>query len=253
MDIFLQRYLAGDWQECRDVVADEEPLQITLDGFPLAVVMRTPGDDLDLVHGFLISEGILSSLAEVSRVDLEQKKNHALVFLKDDVEINLQQHQRNLYSASSCGICGKASIDAICQGFLPFSHVPSISPEVILRSPDVLRQHQSAFSDCGGIHAAGIFTAAGDCLVVREDVGRHNAVDKVIGWAWQQEIDLGDCFLQVSGRVSFEVMQKAMLARISTVAAISAPSSLAVDFLQQSGMQLFGFVRKGRFNRYLAK
>jgi len=246
----VQRYEAGEWTNLADEVADEEPLQITLDGCPIAVLMRTRGADEVLIYGFLITEGILESLDQVSRIDLEHKKNNALVFLKDDVEVDYARLQRNLYSASSCGICGKASIEAIFQMVPKVGEVIKLSPEVILSSPDKLCESQNLFDQTGGIHAAGLFTATGEILVVREDVGRHNAVDKVIGWALQQQVEFKDVFLQVSGRVSFEIMQKALMANITTVSAISAPSSLAIDFAQDTGMQLFGFVRKGKFNRY---
>lgn len=250
MDVSLQRFEDKNWRSEQDIVADEEPLQITIDGHPIAVVMRTPGDDEDLVKGFLKTEGILGNIEDISRVDLEQKKNHALVFLSDEAEIDYQSFQRNLYSASSCGICGKASIESICQRVEKFTDRLEISPRVILSAPDQLRAAQEAFQQTGGIHAAGLFVSSGELLTVREDVGRHNAVDKVVGWAWSEGLDMSDCFIQVSGRVSFEVMQKAMLAGVSTVSAISAPSSLAVDFANEAGMQLYGFVRKGRFNKY---
>lgn len=250
MEYLIDRFSEGEWTSLDDSVSDEEPLQITVDGFPIAVVMRTRGHDRDLVHGFLITEGILSTVDQISRIDLEQKKNHALVFLKEDVEVDLAKLQRNLYSASSCGICGKASIEAICVSTTGFEKKIEIAPEVLLAAPDTLRNSQTMFDQTGGIHAAGVFTLSGELLVLREDVGRHNAVDKVIGWACAQQIQLDQCFLQVSGRVSFEVIQKALLARIPAVSAISAPSSLAVEFAQQMNMRLYGFVRGQRFNRY---
>lgn len=250
MSYEVQRYAAGEWTTLPDEVADEEPLQITLDGCPIAVLMRTRGADAELVAGFLITEGILESLEQVSRVDLEQKKNHALVFLKDDVVVDFARLQRNLYSASSCGICGKASIEAICQLVPSLDKVIQLAPEVIIAAPDRLRQAQGLFDQTGGIHAAGLFTVSGALLVAKEDVGRHNAVDKVIGWGLEHGVNMEEVFLQVSGRVSFEIMQKALMVKISTVSAISAPSSLAIDFAKDTGMQLFGFVRKGRFNRY---
>lgn len=240
-----------DGVECmRDSVAEEEPLQITVDGFPVAVVMRTPGADHDLVSGFLVTEGFVTTLAEISRIDLEQKDNHALVFLAEGVTFDRAKLSRNLFSASSCGICGKASIDSIRR------HYPSVPPgflllgSTLLTFPDRLREAQQAFAKTGGIHAAGLFDEAGELLVLREDVGRHNAIDKVMGWALAHGIDLREAVLQVSGRVSFEVMQKALAVGIPVVSAISAPSSLAVDFARESGQTLVGFLRPPSFNVY---
>jgi len=250
MDWKIQKVRDGRREHLTDVVADEEPLQITVDGFPVAVVMRTPGHDLDLVAGFLRSERVLEQWGDVVRVDLEKLENHALVFLKGDLVLDKQRLQRNVYSASSCGICGKASIESITcdveQRLTPID----VGDEVLLGAPDKLRDAQEMFAQSGGIHAAGLFTILGDLLVVREDVGRHNAIDKCIGWAWREGFDLSEVFLQVSGRVSFEVVQKAYVAGIPMVVAISAPTSLAVEFAQQAGMQLFGFVRGGGFNKY---
>lgn len=240
----------GQWKEKQDSIADEEPFQITLDGVPIAVLMRTPNSDLDLVKGFLITEAIISDLSMISRVDLESKKNHALVFLKDDVEVDLAKLKRNIYSASSCGICGKASIESITLHAKPIVKKIDFSPEVILKAPLLLRKKQALFASTGGIHAAAIFTSTGEMLCLREDVGRHNAVDKVIGYALSQGIDTTQCFLQVSGRVSFEVIQKALIAKIPAISAISAPSSLAIEFAVASNIALYGFVRNETFNKY---
>jgi len=232
-----------------DRVAGEEPLQITVDGTPVAVVMRTPGDDEDLVRGFLLTEGLVDSLDDVRHIDLEAKQNHALVFLADDVLLDHESLSRNLYSASSCGICGKASIEAIQQHAPPIESDFSISVATVLALPDALRAEQAVFENTGGLHAAALFSGDGQLLVLREDIGRHNAVDKVIGWA-AGKADLTETVLQVSGRVSFEVMQKALVARIPVVSAISAPSSLAVDFARDSGQTLIGFLRPPKFNIY---
>jgi len=250
MHFHIKRYEKETWSELEDCVADEEPLQITLDGSPIAVVMRTPGHDIDLVRGFLLTEGILTSLEGISRIDLEQKKNHALVFLKDELEVDLSKLKRNLYSASSCGICGKASIEAVVQNTKPITSSVTLSEEVILAAPEKLRGKQAMFDSTGGIHAAALFSIDGELLEVREDVGRHNAVDKVIGDAAQRGMNMSETFLQVSGRVSFEVIQKALMVGIPAVSAISAPSSLAIEFARETNMQLFGFVRGGKFNKY---
>jgi FdhD protein len=246
----VQRHSLHGVSEAADQVADEEPLQITVDGFPVAVVMRTPGQDLDLVHGFLLTEGFLTTLSHVSRVDLDHKENHALVFLAEGVEFDRARLSRNLFSASSCGICGKASIDSIRQQHEAIPAGFRISKEILLTFPDQLRAAQAAFEQTGGIHAAALFNAEGQLLVLREDVGRHNAIDKVIGWAGVREEDCSELVLQVSGRVSFEVMQKALAAAIPVVSAISAPSSLAVEFAQDSNQTLVGFLRPPNFNIY---
>ncbi|MGB6220340.1 formate dehydrogenase accessory sulfurtransferase FdhD [Haloferula sp.] len=231
-------------------VVVEEPLQITLDGHPISVVMRTPGHDEDLVRGFLITEGILPSLNAIRRIDLESKANHALVFLSDDIKVDLGQLTRHVFSASSCGICGKASIDAIISGFPPLEDPPRFPKEALLAAPDILRTAQATFDTTGGLHAAALFDTTGKMLAVREDIGRHNAVDKLIGHALSNNIDPATAFLLVSGRVSFEIMQKSLAARIPLVAAISAPSSLAIDFATKAKQTLVAFLRPPKFNVY---
>lgn len=233
-----------------DQVAVEEPLQITIDGTPVAVVMRTPGSDANLVRGFLLTEGLVASLDDVIRVDLDRQSNHAYVFLADDVVLDQARLSRNLFSASSCGICGKASIKSIHQHAPPVDAGVEVSAQTILSLPRSLREAQEGFISTGGLHAAALVSERGEILVLREDVGRHNAIDKVIGWAAEKKTDLSRTWLQVSGRVSFEVMQKALVARISMVSAISAPSSLAVDFARESGQTLVGFLRPPTFNVY---
>ncbi len=239
----------------QDLVAIEEPLQITVDGTPIAVVMRTPGDDADLVMGFLLTEGIVDSRGAVMRIDLEWKQNHALVFLADDVYVDLARLQRNLYSASSCGICGKASIDEV------FLHIKNqdadfvrgkffISRKNLTEAPDKLKRAQEVFELTGGLHAAGLFNQDGELLCIREDVGRHNAIDKVIGKALADGLDLTNVMLQLSGRVSFEVVQKSLMVGIPFVSAISAPTSLAIDFAKQGNLTLVGFMRGENMNVY---
>ncbi len=228
----------------REFVALEEPLQLTLDGHPVAVVMRTPGHDEELVRGFLLSEGIIASAGEVRRLEVEG--NHARVFLHRAADLG--RLRRNLFSASSCGICGKATIESILAGHPPIEAAARFPAAALLAAPARLREGQSTFSRTGGLHAAGLFDAAGRPRCIREDVGRHNAVDKVIGSVPPEQA--GACFLMVSGRVSFEIMQKALAARIPLVAAISAPSSLAVEFARESGQALVAFLRPPRFNVY---
>lgn len=232
-----------------EAVALEEPLQLTLDGHPLAVLMRTPGDDDDLVRGFLLTEGIVRSLDEIRRIDLDTP-NHARVFLAEHADFDPGRLRRNLFSASSCGICGKASVDAILADHPPLEAPCRIPAAALLGAPDQLRSAQPTFDLTGGLHAAGLFSAEGCLLALREDIGRHNAVDKLIGHAARNGLPLGVCFLLVSGRVSFEIMQKALAARLPLVAAISAPSSLAIDFARDSGQTLVAFLRPPEFNVY---
>ena len=240
----------GGPTEMGDQVAVEEPLEIRLDGHPVAVVMRTPGHDEDLAAGFLVTEGIISTVAELRKIEARPDENRVLLFLQDDVTVDLGRLTRHFFTGSSCGLCGKATLEAIFTDFPPIERGIDVSDAVILEAPAKLRAAQGTFETTGGLHAAGVFTAAGELLITREDIGRHNAVDKVIGHALLNGIDLTATFLLVSGRLSFEIMQKALAARIPTVAAISAPSSLAVEFAKRSGQTLVGFLRPPTFNRY---
>jgi FdhD protein len=237
-------------EERHDEVAVEEPLEIRLDGHPVAVVMRTPGHDEELAAGFLVTEGIISKVEELRKIEPRADENRVLVFLEDSVSVDLGRLTRHLYTGSSCGLCGKATLEAIFTDSAPIDQVVEISDAVLLQAPEKLRAAQGTFNTTGGLHAAGIFSTNGELLIIREDIGRHNAVDKVIGHALLNGIDLGATFLLVSGRLSFEIMQKALAARIPVVAAISAPSSLAVDFAKKSGQTLIGFLRPPTFNRY---
>lgn len=240
----------GGPTEMRDQVAVEEPLEIRLDGHPVAVVMRTPGRDEELAAGFLVTEGIISTTAELRKIDTRPEENRVLVFLQDGVAVDLGRLTRRLFTGSSCGLCGKATLEAIFTDSPPIERGIDVTDEVFCQAPGKLRSAQGTFEATGGLHAAGIFTTAGELLIIREDIGRHNAVDKVIGNALLNDIDLTATFLLVSGRLSFEIMQKALAARIPTVAAISAPSSLAVEFANRSGQTLIGFLRPPTFNRY---
>lgn len=234
----------------KDIIAVEEPLQVVVDGRPLAVLMRTPGDDEILVIGFLLTEGIIETISQVRSIDLEARDNHAMVFLSDDHECDWERLTRHLFSASSCGLCGKATVDAILQSHPPIGQKPEFDPVVIQSAPDTMRGAQSNFESTGGIHASGIFSQDGKLLILREDIGRHNALDKVIGEGLIKGIDFTHCFLLVSGRISFELMQKAIAARLPLVAGISAPSSLAVSFAKTSNQTLIGFLRPPHMNYY---
>lgn len=233
-----------------DQVVVEEPLQIIVDGRAVAVTMRTPGHDAELALGFLLTEGVISSAAQVRRIDVESKQNHALVFLADGVEVDFSRLTRHVFSASSCGLCGKATIDAVANTLPPLMGDAVFPSEALLAAPALLEASQSVFARTGGLHAAGIFGKDGTMHVVREDIGRHNAVDKVLGHCLESGLYLSSCFLLVSGRVSFEIMQKALAGGVPLVAAISAPSSLAVEFAGQSNQSLVAFLRPPRFKIY---
>lgn len=246
----LIRHDAGGERPMEDLVAVEEPLEIRIDGYPVAVLMRTPGNDDELVSGFLVTEGILQNLAQIRKIESRPDEGRSLVFLNDEVNVDLGRLTRVLVSSSSCGLCGKSTLEAIFSHFPPLTEETHVPDQVLLEAPEKLRTSQNAFNTTGGLHGVGIFSLDGNLLVLHEDIGRHNAVDKVIGHALSEGIQLRETFLLVSGRVSFEIMQKSLAARIPVVAAISAPSSLAVDFAKNSGQTLIGFLRPPSFNRY---
>jgi FdhD protein len=231
-----------------DVVAVEDPLEIRIGEVPLAVTMRTPGDDEDLVRGFLLTEGILVEPGEVERVE-SLDSSRVSVLLRSGVEVDVAQFQRNMFVSSSCGVCGKASIEQVelfARAAPPFT----VARETVALLTGRLRERQPTFDETGGLHAAGIFTLDGRGIAVREDVGRHNAVDKAIGAASRECWPLPPALLVVSGRQSFEIVQKAALAGLCGVVGVSAPSSLAVDLADRLGMLLVGFSRGESFNIY---
>lgn len=244
----IKKYSDGGSVIVSDNVVVEEPLEVRLDGYPVAVLMRTPGADTALVSGFLVTEGILKSLAQIRK--MEQDGNRILVFLNDGERVDVGKFSRNMYAGSSCGICGKATLEAIFSEFpaLEAARVPVST--ALLDAPGKLLEYQENFSTTGGLHAAGLFCFGGELLLLHEDIGRHNAVDKVVGSALREGISVADSWLLVSGRVSFEIMQKALAIGIPCVAAISAPSSLAIDFAKSSGQTLIGFLRPPGYNRY---
>jgi FdhD protein len=244
-----------------DTVAAEEPLEIRLNGTPLAVTMRTPGHDFDLVHGFLATEGVIAGNADVAGlrycegVDDEGRNTYNVidVDLAPGVTPPDTALDRNFYTSSSCGVCGKASIDAIRtkSAYAVNTDAVRLPLEVLLALPDRLRSAQEVFDKTGGLHAAGLFTAAGDLVSLREDVGRHNAVDKVVGDGVREgRLPLAGHVLMVSGRASFELTQKAAMAGIPVLAAVSAPSSLAVELAREVGITLVGFLRGDGCNVY---
>jgi FdhD protein len=229
----------------RDQVAVEEPLEIRINGAPVAVTMRTPGHDEELALGFCLSEGLRP---EVARLPDDLAANTIEV---DAAEFDPARLQRSFYTSSSCGVCGKGALEAVS---VEAPHVDSelhVALDVVAALPDTLRSEQGAFAVTGGLHATGLFNAGGELLCVREDVGRHNAMDKVIGWAFGAErLPLSDGVLCVSGRLSFELVQKAAVAGCPVVVAVGAPSSLAVSLAEDRGITLCGFVRGGNANVY---
>ncbi|WP_282838034.1 formate dehydrogenase accessory sulfurtransferase FdhD [Microbacterium flavum] len=259
----LRLTLEGEARRRADTVAVEEPLEIRVVGTPLAVTMRTPGHDVELAAGFLVSEGIIASHDAFRSAihcggpgtgGAENTYNVLDVALAPGVPVPGPESARAFFTTSSCGVCGKASIDAVET---VSQHDVAADPVTVLAEdlaeyPDRLRAHQEGFEKTGGLHAAALFDAAtGDLLVVREDVGRHNAVDKVVGWAVLNErLPLNGTVLQVSGRASFELVQKATMAGIPVLAAVSAPSSLAVDLAERAGLTLIGFLRGRSMNVY---
>jgi FdhD protein len=244
-----------------DTLAAEEPLELRVDGRALSVTMRTPGDDVELVHGFLLTEGVIGDREDVSTArycdgtdeDGRNTYNVLDVALAPGVPAPSTGVERNFYTTSSCGVCGKAALDAVrlATRFPPADDPCAVTPAVLATLPDQLRTRQRVFGSTGGLHAAGLFTSDGELLVVREDVGRHNAVDKVLGWAvLRDRVPLRGCVLMVSGRASFELVQKAAMAGIPVLAAVSAPSSLAAELADEQGMTLVGFLRGTSMNVY---
>ncbi|MFI5936166.1 formate dehydrogenase accessory sulfurtransferase FdhD [Actinoplanes sp. NPDC051494] len=242
-----------------DDLAAEEPLEIRLRKEPLAVTMRTPGQDIDLAMGFLLTEGIIRTADDVltaqlcAGTDTPNTYNVVDVVLGADVPPPVTDPSRNFYTTSSCGVCGKASIDAVRtrSQFDVGTDEMTVTARTLSELPDKLRAVQRTFERTGGLHAAGLFTADGELLVLREDVGRHNAVDKVIGWALREgRLPLTGHVLLVSGRASFELTQKAWMAGLPVLAAVSAPSTLAAELADEAGMTLVGFLRGPSMNVY---
>ena len=241
-----------------DDLAGEEPLEIRVNGTAVSVTMRTPGDDFELAAGFLLAEGIVRSADEIERIafghlpDGQPSGNIVDVLLKDDTPLDVEQFGRHFVAASSCGVCGKASIAAIrARGLMRPAGDAAVDPERLCDLPDRLRPAQAVFGKTGGLHAAALFGPDGELVSVREDIGRHNAVDKIVGHAvLKRWLPLADHILLVSGRGGFEIVQKALAAGVPVVASVSAPSSLAVRLAREFGLTLIGFLRGRRFIVY---
>ena len=264
----IVRYELGKLpQHLSDTLVREEPLEIRVRGKSIAVTMRTPGHDRELAAGFLLSEGMISRRDEIIEIapclESDSPENTLNVFLAPSVKIDFARLTRHVFASSSCGLCGKASIESVHQHFSPISGASVlpraggtasqifVSVETLTALPARMRAAQQSFSQTGGLHAAAIFNLEGNLLVLREDAGRHNAVDKVLGWGFlESKLPFDLQVLLVSGRASFEIVQKALAARIPIIAAVSAPSSLAVEFARESNQTLVGFLRGETFNIY---
>ncbi|MBV6441400.1 MAG: formate dehydrogenase accessory sulfurtransferase FdhD [Haliscomenobacteraceae bacterium CHB4] len=260
-EINILRFKGRDASTVSDLLAVEEPLDIRLEYGPaghrtvknLSVTMRTPGTDEDLAAGFLFTEGIVQRASDIE--GMRGFANTITVALSPDLAVDLQKLERHFYTSSSCGVCGKTSIDAVKTAahciFSGKGEDWAINPEVMYSLPDALRHAQDTFEATGGLHASALFDRAGRLLAAREDVGRHNALDKLIGHYFRQNaLPLDQHILLLSGRASFELLQKAAMAGIRVVCAVGAPSSLAVETAEAFGIALIGFLREGRFNVY---
>jgi FdhD protein len=257
----ILRLADGGKAERTDTLVAEEPLEVRVGGRPVSVTMRSPGDDFDLVAGFLVTEGVVLAADQIAALrycvgageDGANTYNVIDAALAPGTVLPELAVARNFYTTSSCGLCGKASIDAIrTRAHYDVSGDPlRLSASVLAGLPETLRVAQRVFARTGGLHAAGLFSGDGALLAVREDIGRHNAVDKVVGWAVRGgRLPLRGCVLLVSGRASFELTQKALMAGIPALAAVSAPSSLAVELAEEAGMSLIGFLRGASMNVY---
>jgi FdhD protein len=250
--VSIEKLREGMREAVRDELAVEEPLEIRVDGGPLAVTMRTPGEDEDLAAGFLAGEGLIAGPHDIVEVGPTRDfaANTVDVRTRNGLRRN-PKDERSFYLTSSCGVCGKGALEFVRQEAPPPLDKRPVTAELVLRAPDAVRSRQSAFDRTGGLHATGLFDASGELLVVREDVGRHNAMDKAIGaLLLAGTFPLEGMFAALSGRASFELVQKASLASLIGVIAVGPPSTLAVDLARERGMLLCGFVREGSLNVY---
>jgi FdhD protein len=259
----VRRWSAGQWTESPDAVVTEEPLQLMLDGAPLSVVMRTPGHDVELCLGLMVAEGIFRSLSEVRliRISAEAGEQEERIRVDADlvesnqVDVHLaaaprRKPERSMLSSSACGVCGTVLIEDLRRDLAPLRSEAQVDPSLLPGLVDQLRAGQGVFERTGGLHAAGLFAVNGTLTCLREDVGRHNAVDKVVGRALLDGADLSASILVVSGRAGYEIVQKSISAGIPVLAAVGAPSSLAVALAREFNQTLVGFLRGDRFNVY---
>ncbi len=262
--VAIRRWKAGGWREDGDHVAAEEPLQLSLNGAPLSIVMRTPGNDVELALGLLWAERVITSLDDVLALHVSAEageREERLRLVADLVESNQvdigvragvgRRPERSFLSSSACGVCGATTVESLVIDFAPLESGPHVDAAILPRLSERLRERQRLFDETGGLHAAGLFTIGGELQTLREDVGRHNAVDKVVGRSLLDgRVPLRDSLLAVSGRAGYEVVQKAVAAGIPVMVAVGAPSSLAVATAVRFGMTLVGFLRDDRFNVY---
>ena len=262
------KYSSNKFENIDDLISIEEPLEISLKykesnkwiNQSLSITMRTPGDDEDLVRGFLYNEQIITNIGDIDSIESYGDKvgqyniqNKILATLNNSKNINISKIKRDFLTNSSCGVCGKSSLDAleIIKKEKTFKTEPKLTKEIIIKSPSILRQNQSEFSKTGGIHASGLFSADGKLISLREDVGRHNALDKMIGHALNNnQIDPKNQFITCSGRLNFELVQKVLMTNIGLMIGVGAPTSLAIDLANRFDMTLIGFVKEDSFNIY---
>ena len=262
----VRKWSAGKWSDSPDAVVTEEPLQLMIEGEPLSVVMRTPGNDLELCLGLMFSEGMLRTLEDVSLIHISAEAGETEPGIRveaDRVESNQvdvrfareprRKPERSMLSSSACGVCGTVLIEDLRRDLTALPGGPDVDPSLLPGLVDVLREGQGVFDRTGGLHAAGLFDATGKLLCVREDIGRHNAVDKVVGRALLDgNLPASRSILVVTGRAGYEIVQKSISAGIPVLAAVGAPSSLAVALAREFNQTLFGFLRGDRFNVYAA-
>jgi FdhD protein len=260
----VRKWDAGRWSEAADAVVTEEPLQLMLDGQPLSVVMRTPGEDIELALGLMFAEGIARSLDDIRtvRISAESGENASAVPVdpsivdSNQVDVHLahaprRRPERSMLSSSACGVCGAVLIEDLRRDLAPLTEGPAVDAKLLPQLVERLRSGQGVFERTGGLHAAGLFTLAGEQMCVREDIGRHNAVDKIVGrMLLEGKVPLTSSILVVSGRAGYEIVQKSITAGIPVLAAVGAPSSLAVALAREFHQTLVGFLRGERFNVY---
>ena len=265
------KFKSNNSKEINDQVSIEEPLEIIIkykdkDNWienTISITMRTPGDDEDLVRGFLFSERVVEKIDYIKSIELSGEavgkyklRNKAVVTINNSENIDIDKIKRNFLTNSSCGVCGKTSLDSleIIKKDKIVKSIPKIQHKIIMKSPNILRQNQSEFSKTGGIHASGLFKYNGDVVAVKEDVGRHNALDKLVGFVLKKKLlDNSSQFLTCSGRLNFDLVQKALMANIGVLIGVGAPTSLAIDLANKFDMTLVGFVKEDSFNIYSNK
>jgi FdhD protein len=264
----ILKFKSNNLKEVNDQISIEEPLEIIIKykdknnwiENTISITMRTPGDDEDLVRGFLFNERVIEKINYIENIELTgdpvgqyKLKNKAVVTISNSENIDIEKIKRNFLTNSSCGVCGKTSLDSleIIKKDKILRYIPKIQHEIIMKSPNVLMQNQSQFSKTGGIHASGLFKFSGDLIAVKEDVGRHNALDKLIGFILKKKLlDNSSQFLTCSGRLNFDLVQKALMANIGVLIGVGAPTSLAIDLANKFDMTLVGFVKEDSFNIY---